>query len=134
MRNSPGSARTINFGVLGLTFLAGAAANIVRKAIVQAPTALAGNWYEALVTEHRAALAIIDKLAQTDIHATAKRALLLSQLHHALSKHAFQEENAIYPALRDNGLADEADKLNQEHGYVKQHLYELTRMKKDDPS
>jgi hemerythrin superfamily protein len=133
LRYSPSPANGATIGVLGLTFLAGAAANIVRKTIVQVPTTLAGNWYEALALEHRAALAIFDKLEQTDSTAKFKRGLLFSQLKHALSKHAFQEENAIYPALRDNGLADEADKLNREHGYVKQHLYELSRMDKDDP-
>jgi hemerythrin superfamily protein len=127
----PSPALTV--GVLGLTFLAGAAGNLLRKAVVQGPTALAGNWSEALAAEHRATLAIFDKLEQTDDKATFRRGLLLTQLKHALSKHALQEENAIYPALRDHGLADEADKLNHEHGYVKQHLYELTRMAKDDP-
>jgi hemerythrin superfamily protein len=127
----PSPALTV--GILGLTFLAGAAGNIMRKAVVQAPTALAGKWDEALAAEHRAALAIFDKLEQTDDTATFRRGLLLTQLKHALSKHALQEENAIYPALRDHGLADEADKLNHDHGYVKQHLYELTRMAKDDP-
>jgi hemerythrin superfamily protein len=133
MQNSARPSSAVTVGVLGLTFLAGAAVNIMRKAAVQAPTALAGKWYEALAAEHRAALAIFDKLEQTDDKATFRRGILLTQLKHALSKHAFQEENAIYPALRDHGLADEADKLNQEHGYVKQHLYELTRMAKDDP-
>jgi hemerythrin superfamily protein len=133
MRYSPPPARAVTVGVLGLTFLAGAAVNFARKAIVQAPTVLAGNWYEALAAEHRAALAIFDKLEQTEDNATYKRALLFTQLKHALSKHAFQEENAIYPALRDSGFAEEADALNREHGYVKQHLYELTRMEKDDP-
>jgi hemerythrin superfamily protein len=133
MRYLARPSTAVAVGALGLTFLAGAAGNIMRKAMVQAPTALAGNWYEALAAEHRAALAIFDKLEQTDSSAAVRRGLLFTQLKHALSKHAFEEENAIYPALRDHGLADEADKLNREHGYVKQHLYELTRMKKDDP-
>jgi hemerythrin superfamily protein len=133
MRYAPPPARAFTLGVLGLTFLSGAAVNITRKTMVQAPTALAGNWCEALAMEHRAALAIFDKLEQTDTRAKFRRTLLFTQLKHALSKHAFQEENAIYPALRDNGFADEADRLNHEHGYVKQHLYELSRMKKDDP-
>jgi hemerythrin superfamily protein len=133
MRYAARPSTAVTVGVLGFTFLAGAATNLMRKAIVQAPTTLAGNWSEALAAEHRATLAIFDKLEQTDSSATARRALLLTQLKHALGKHAFEEENAIYPALRDHGLAEEADKLNREHGYVKQHLYELTRMSKDDP-
>jgi hemerythrin superfamily protein len=133
MRYSRAPTGAVTIGVLGLTFLAGAAGNLVRKTIVQAPTALTGNWYEALAAEHRAALAIFDRLEQTEPQARTRRALLFTQLKHALGKHAFQEENAIYPALRANGLAEEADKLNHEHGYVKQHLYELSGMNKDDP-
>ena len=96
-----------------------------RKAIVQAPTALAGNWDEALAAEHAATLAIFDAIEATDDRATAKRAMLLSHLKHALTKHAIEEENVIYPALRDAGKREAADALNAEHGYVKQYLYDL---------
>ena len=57
--------------------------------------------------------------------------LLLAQLKHALGKHALQEENVIYPALRDAGHATQADQLNHDHGYVKQYLYELDNCPKD---
>lgn len=106
---------------LGLALLAG----IGRKIAVQAPTALAGNWDEALKMEHKAALAVFDKLAQTADNEPKKRTLLLSKLKHMLSRHAFQEENVIYPAMRDAGMTAEADSLNSEHGYVKQYLYDL---------
>ena len=48
-----------------------------------------------------------------------------------LSKHAMEEENVIYPALREIGEIDAADALNKEHGYVKQYLYELTELPKN---
>jgi hemerythrin superfamily protein len=53
------------------------------------------------------------------------------QIKHALAKHAFEEENAVYPALRDSGETEEADSLNHDHGYVKQYLYDLDTMPKD---
>ena len=64
---------------------------------------------------------------------SGKRTTLLVQLKHALGKHAFTEENVIYPALRSWGDKADADKLNHDHGYVKQYLYELTEMAKDAP-
>lgn len=104
----------------------GVLAMLGRKVVVQAPTALAGNWDEALKLEHAAVAKVFDALEATGEHDTAKRNLLLMQLKHALMKHAIEEENVIYPALRDAGRTAEADALNKEHGYVKQYLYELS--------
>src|SRR3546814_14508850 len=80
------------------------AANFGRKDIMQAPTALAGDWDQALAQEHKAALALFDELEQTE-HAT-RRAMLFAKLKQALSRHAFEEANVIYPALRDHGAGE----------------------------
>ena len=61
------------------------------------------------------------------------RSHLLTKLKYALDKHAVEEENVIYPALRQANLAHDADALNSEHGYVKTYLYELETMAKDSP-
>lgn len=103
-----------------------------RKIAAQAPAALAGNWDVALKAEHKAALALLDKLARTRDRQSARRAMLLAKLKHALAKHAFQEENAVYPAMRDAGMLAEADGLNSEHGYVKQYLYDLETLTDDN--
>ena len=112
----------------------GLAANLGRKAMVQGVTAAAGDWDQALATEHRLALTIFDALEKTDNKAKAKRSTLLMTLKHALMKHAVQEENVIYPALRDAGYKEAADQLNHEHGYVKDFLYHLENMPKDSPA
>ena len=101
------------------------------KIAVQAPTALAGDWDQALAAEHQATLALFDALEATDETNTTRRSILLAQLKHALAKHALEEENVIYPALREAGEAEGADALNAEHGYVKQYLYELENMSND---
>jgi hemerythrin superfamily protein len=111
--------------------VAGLAANFVRKAAVQAPTALAGDWAKALATEHKMTLAVFDKLEATENSQKTKRSMLLMQLKHALSKHALQEENVVYAALRDHGQTEAADRLNHDHGYVKQYLYDLDMMPKN---
>lgn len=106
----------------------GVIAMIARKAAVQAPTYLAGDWDEALAAEHKAVLKLFDALEATAPEATTKRSILLTQMKHALAKHALEEENTVYPALREAGEVAGADELNAEHGYVKQYLYELENM------
>lgn len=123
-----------NFRVIAGAAGAGAALSILamigRKVAVQAPTYLAGEWDEALAAEHKAVLKIFDALEVTGAEDGRKRSMLLMQLKHALAKHALQEENVVYPALREAGKKDAADELNKEHGYVKQYLYELENMPK----
>jgi hemerythrin-like domain-containing protein len=109
-------------------------ANLGRKAAVQAPTVLAGDWDEALKAEHAATLKLFDALEATTEKNTTKRSMLLMQLKHALAKHALEEENAVYPALREAGQVSDADQLNGEHGYVKQYLYDLENMPKESPA
>lgn len=111
----------------------GLVANLGRKFVVQSPTMMAGDWDQALKAEHEAALKIFDQLAKTTEANTTKRSMMLSHLKHALAKHALQEETVIYPAIRESGDKVDADKLNHDHGYVKQFLYELEAMPKDSP-
>ena len=126
----------------GYTFAIGAAAgvaigllaNLARKAAVQAPTVASGTWDQALANEHKAALLIFDQLLETTDRQAGRRSFLLMQLKHAISKHAFQEENSVYAQMRDMGLKEGADELNHEHGYVKQYFYDLDEMSKSDPA
>ncbi len=126
-----------NTGVIAGAALAGAAigiaANVGRKLFVQFSTGASGDWFEALKAEHQATLALFDKIEATDDSQTMMRAHLLMKLKYALDKHAAEEENVIYPALREANLTHDADALNSEHGYVKTYLYELETMPKDGP-
>ena len=89
---------------------------------------------EALTAEHKATLAIFDALEKTTEADVSKRTVLLTQMKHALGKHALQEENAVYATMRDKGMAEGADELNHEHGYVKQFLFDLTELSRSDPA
>jgi hemerythrin superfamily protein len=111
----------------------GLAANFGRKLIMQTPAFVSGTWDEALKTEHKMTLALFDQLEATSDKATGTRAGLVMKLKYALSKHALQEENVIYPAMREANEAHDADELNSEHGYVKTYLYELENMPKASP-
>jgi hemerythrin superfamily protein len=127
--NGHSHASRSSLGALAGAAAGGAALGLLamfsRKAIVQAPSLLAGDWMDALVLEHRAVSKLFDALEATDEKMTGRRNMLLMQLKHALMKHAIEEENVIYPALREIGQQSAADELNREHGYVKQYLYEL---------
>ncbi|WP_404712524.1 hemerythrin domain-containing protein [Sphingomonas sp. MMS24-J13] len=128
---SSGTTVALVAGAAGLAV--GLAANVARKFAVQAPTLLAGEWDEALKAEHDLTLKVFDALEATTEANTTKRATLLMNLKHMLAKHALEEENVIYPALREVGEIEAADELNRDHGYVKQYLYELSEMPKDSP-
>ncbi len=119
-------------GAAAAGLIAGLAATIGRKAAVQAVSAFSGDWFDSIKAEHQAARKIFDKLEATENSQTAKRGLLLMQLKHALAKHAFEEENVLYPSLRDHGDPDQADHLNHEHGYVKQYLFDLEHMPRNN--
>jgi hemerythrin superfamily protein len=106
----------------------GFAANFGRKALMQGMEASIGDWDEILAAEHDMALAIFDKMLATDETQTFKRKMLLMKLTHALDKHAHAEEMIVYPALREDDQASDADNLESEHGYIKTFIYELNEM------
>ncbi len=126
-----------NAGVLAGAAIAGAAvgiaANFGRKFLMQMPSAAAGDWFDALKAEHKATLALFDRIEATGDDQTTMRTALLMKLKYALTKHSHEEETIIYPALRQANSAHDADALNAEHGYVKTYLYELENLAKDSP-
>ena len=125
------------FGIVATAATAGAALGILamfgRKTAAQAPTILAGDWPQALAAEHKAVLKIFDAIEATQTRAVTRRTMLLAQLKHALAKHAIEEENVIYPALRDAGHDEAAQALVRDHGDVKHYLYDLENMPKNAP-
>lgn len=125
-------------GVLAAAAVAGAAiglaANYGRKLAVQGMAGASGDWAEALAAEHAAVLALFDKIEATGDSQASARSRLLTKLKNALGKHALEEENVIYPALRQANYVHDADALNGEHGQVKTFLYELENMPKTGPA
>lgn len=112
----------------------GFAANFGRKALMQGMEASLGDWDEILTAEHDEALALFDKMLATDDTQTFKRKMLFMKLCHALDKHAHAEEMVVYPALREDDDAADADHLESEHGYIKTFIYELNEMGSDAPN
>jgi len=123
--------------LLGAAFAGAAigfAANYGRKFLMQGLEAAAGDWDQILAAEHEVALAIFDKMLETDETQTWKRSMLLMKLTHALDKHAHQEEMVVYPALREANMAVNADELEGDHGYIKTFIYELKNMGPEAPN
>lgn len=131
-RASNSTSKVMTAAVGGL--VVGLVANAGRKAVMQLMDASYGEWDEILTAEHEATLLMFDKMQETRPENTAKRKLLLVELKHALTKHAHEEENVVYPTMREHGLTEEADALNHDHGYVKQFLFELENMDAADPA
>lgn len=125
---------TVIAGAIGAGAALGVAAMLGRKAAVQAPSALAPDWAEALAVEHRAVLKLFDAMEATPDAAVGRRTMLLAQLKHALTKHAVEEENVIYPALREAGEQAGFDELSREHAMTKDFLFRLDQMAKDSPA
>ena len=111
----------------------GFAANYGRKALLQGMEASIGDWDEILAAEHQEALALFDRLLETDESQTFKRKMLFMKLCHALDKHSHAEEMVVYPALRGDDDAADADHLENEHGYIKTFIFELDKMGPDSP-
>jgi hemerythrin superfamily protein len=114
--------------------VAGLALPHARKAVMQGPSLAAGDWMDALKAEHRMVEKSMEALLKTGEHEAAKRELLLTKIAYALTKHAIEEENVIYPALAEGGHADAAKQLIEDHGQVKTCIYDLRRLSSKDPA
>jgi hemerythrin superfamily protein len=131
--NWTGSQTGIIVGAAVAGAAVGIAANMGRKLFVQFASTGGSEWDEALANEHRLTLLTFDKIEATDDSQTTLRSQLLAKLKYQLTKHALEEENVIYPALRQANSAHDADALEGEHGYVKTYLYELETLPNDSP-
>ncbi|MEE4212875.1 MAG: hemerythrin domain-containing protein [Parvularcula sp.] len=119
-------------GAIG--FLAGVALNPTRKAVLQTAEAATGDWYDILKAEHKGVEKAFDALLKTGPQDKRKRQMLLTQIAHALNKHAMTEENVIYPALRKHDL-EAAKELGSEHLDIKADLAALQYdLEKDEPA
>ena len=126
-----------NAGTIAAAAAAGAAialaANASRKLITLGFPTSPGSWDESLAAEHDAALAVLDKMLETDSGETFKRTMLLKKLAHALDVHTHEEEHVVYPALREAQQGRDVEQLEHEHGDVKTFLYKLNEMPADSP-
>lgn len=121
-------------GAAAVGFVAGLAANSARKLAHQGlEAAVTKDWFEVLKLEHRMVDQLFEQLLKTDDDETKKRTALLLGIKEGLTKHALQEEDVVYPALREAGIEAETKELYSEHADIKTYLHELEQKPKDDP-
>jgi hemerythrin superfamily protein len=99
---------------------------------MQGPSLAAGDWVDALTAEHRMVQTAFDKLLATSNSEMMKREMLLTKIAYALTKHAIEEENVIYPALAEAGRTEQSHHLTQDHAEVKTFIYDLRRIPSSD--
>ena len=121
-------------GAATVGFLAGVATGGARKLAAQAITTTEhADWLDALKSEHRQVDLVFSMLEKTTEKDTAKRKAGIQKIEYALTKHAVEEENIIYPALREADEEAAAKHLYDDHSDIKTFIYELKEMPKDDP-
>lgn len=120
-------------GAAGVGFVTAFALANSRRAGTVASNAMHTDWLEQLKAEHRKVERLFKAILATSDHQVAKRTRLLEQLDLALTRHALEEENVIYPALRDSDHGANSTHLAAEHFDMKTYLHELNTCPKGDP-
>jgi hemerythrin superfamily protein len=121
-------------GAAAIGAVVAVAALLGRKAAHQAMTTARGTWIDAIKAEHEAARALFEAIEATDDTASIRRPMLFMKLKAALTKHAFQEENVLYPALHTHGETEPAEGLEHDHGRLKTLLFELSSISVTEPA
>lgn len=89
---------------------------------------------EALVSDHRRFLHLLNEMEHTGESEVLRRTQLFLRLKRGLAAHAMAEEDVAYPLLHDKaGSEQDAKDLYAEHGEMKMLLHRLEAMPKDDP-
>ena len=121
-------------GAATVGFLAGVATGGARKLAAQAiTTAGRFDWLDALKSEHRQVDMVFKLLEKTSEQDVNKRKAGIQKIEYALTKHAVEEENIIYPALRETDQEMAAKHLYEDHSDIKTLIFELKELPKDDP-
>ena len=118
---------------VGLGFLAGVVLLSSKKVAMQASSAIAGDWFAQLKHEHRQIDSLFETVCETKDDEGGKREALLGKVSYALNRHALQEENVIYPALRDTDQGASSKALAGEHFDMKTYLHELHELPAENP-
>ena len=117
-----------------LGVIAGLTLGRARKAVAKASMALTGDWEKQMKAEHRAIRKLLKAMADSELEEAAKRAALLEELSDVLTRHAVEEENIIYPALRARGLAAAVKAQLGEHADLRAMIRELEALAPEDPA
>ena len=121
-------------GAAALGVVAGLSLGRARRAVARASMALSGDWEGQMKAEHKALKKMLQAMAGTGVADAAERAALLATASDALTRHAVEEENVIYPALRACGLTSAVKTQLDEHADMRAMIRELQTLSPEDPS
>ncbi len=120
-------------GVAVLGVAAGLAIGRFKRMGVKAHMALTGDWEKQLKSEHAATKKLLKEMADSEPNEGAKRLALLETVHQALTRHAVEEENIVYPALRRVAAPEAVEQLIAEHTEMKTLIRRLQELPAEDP-
>ena len=109
-------------GVALLGFAAGVAASLSKRAVT-----------EALAAEHRHLEGLFEQILSAGETETLKRAKLFRRLDRVLSRHAFAEEQVVYPTLSERQAEADARRLSADHFDHRAMLHAIDALDRNDP-
>jgi iron-sulfur cluster repair protein YtfE (RIC family) len=132
--NARGAGRMLMLGsAAALGVVAGVALARSKRFAFRARARLHGDWFGHLRSEHKIVRKLLKAMTHADFEQPARRAALLEKVSELLTRHAVEEENAVYPALDSMGEPGEASSLVDDHAEMKTALRELQAMSPEDP-
>ncbi len=121
-------------GAAALGIVAGLTLARTRKAVAKASMALTGDWDKQMKAEHRALKKLLKEMVDCPLEEGARRAALLAEASESLTRHALEEENIVYPALRTCGMTQAVRGQLEEHADMRAMIRGLEEMSPEDPA
>lgn len=120
-------------GAAALGVVAGLSLGRARKAVAKASMALTGDWEKQMKAEHAAVKKVLRALCDSDLEDPAERVALVETASDLLTRHAVEEENIIYPALRACGMTTAVKAQLDDHADMRAMIRELEQLSAEDP-
>lgn len=120
-------------GAAAIGVVAGVALARSKRLAFRARSRLHGDWCGHLKAEHRVVKKLLKAMTHAEFEEPARRAALLEKVSELITRHAVEEENAVYPAVSGMGEADQAEALGRDHAEIKTLLRELQALAPEDP-
>ena len=120
-------------GAAALGVVAGLSVGRIRKAVAKASMALNGDWEKQMKAELRALRKVLKAMADSETSEAAERVALLETAADMLTRHAVEEENIVYPALKAAGMTSAVKAQLDDHADMRSMIRELETLAAEDP-
>jgi hemerythrin-like domain-containing protein len=120
-------------GAAALGVVAGLSVARARKAVAKASMALTGDWEKQMKAEHRGLRKVLKAMVDSDATDAAAREALVATASDLLTRHAVEEENIIYPALRACGMTSAVRAQLDDHADMRALIRRLESLAPEDP-